>query len=95
MITQRQRWVPGPPRRRFFRLWTGGSENALLGSSEAPFVPFHSAISHGVLGALAVGNFGLGLIHEPGRPQEIALAAFDGFTLTAALGDPQGEVQQL
>jgi hypothetical protein len=71
MITQRQRWVPGPPRIQFFRLRTGGSENALLGSSEVPFVPFHSAISHGVLGAclrapthrqaLAVENFGLGL----------------------------------
>ena len=71
MITQRQRWVPGPQGIRFFWLWTGESENGLLGRSEAPSVPFHSAISHGVLGAclrapthrqaLAVGNSGLGL----------------------------------
>ena len=53
--------TPSPPRIQFFRLRNGGSENALLGSSEVPFVPFHSAISHGVLGALAVGSFGLGL----------------------------------
>jgi hypothetical protein len=38
----------------------GGSENVFLGSLEAPFVPFHSAISHGVLGALAVSNFLIG-----------------------------------
>jgi len=57
--------TPSPPRIQFFRLRNGGSENALLGSSEVPFVPFRSAISHGVLvppvAGLAVGSFGLGL----------------------------------
>jgi len=75
MITQRQRWVPGSPKMRCFNPSIEERENRFLGPSEVSFLsPPIGHFALGVLGAclrapthrqaLAVENFGLGLVAE-------------------------------